>query len=162
VIFAQNFTLKEAKVDFKIKNAGFWVNGHFKEVNAELFLEKSDWINAKLIGNVLSGSIETGIKLRDKHLKNDDYFDVEQFPTISMNLLSNNGLKNDTLIGEFNLTIKDIERKIEIPLLIQETKNGVSITGDFSVNRSDVGLGKKSITLSNDVFISFYAMFSKN
>ena len=160
LFFAQIISSKDAKVTFKIKNAGFWVRGNFKEVTAELIKEHADWNDIKLSGNVASTTIKTGIELRDRHLRNDDYFDTENFPGISLELLSCDALKDGILNSKFRLTIKDVEKDVKIPLVIKETAKGITISGSFKIDRLDYGLGKKSITLSNEVVVDFYSFFS--
>jgi len=159
---AQNFTSTDSKVDFKIKNAGFWVHGNFEGINTELILNNLDWDSAKLTGTVEVASIKTGIKFRDKHLKNDDYFDTEQFPNISLELLSCDSVKETILNAKFKLTIKKTSKVVEIPLVIKERETGLSISGSFIINRLDFELGKNSLTLSNNVEIDFYSFFSAN
>ena len=150
-----------AKVDFKIKNAGITVDGTFDSIQAQLNLPKTKWNNATLTGKVYGKSIKTGIGLRDKHLINDDYFDVETFPWITLTSLSLDEIKKGEVLGEFNLSIKDITKQVSIPLIYSTSGNNVIVKGEFVINRLDFGIGEESMVLSDEVRILFEATFPK-
>ena len=148
-----------SKVDFKIKNAGIMVDGKFDSIQAQLELKKNDWTQASLSGQVFSKSIKTGIGLRDQHLINDDYFNAEEYPWITLKSISFKKQKNEELVGHFELTIKDVKKEIEIPITYKREGNKVTIQGEFVINRQDFGLGEDSFVLSDDVSISFESVF---
>lgn len=160
LFFGQKRTSDLVEVDFKIKNVGFWVKGHFENVKAELNLEQSDWTNATLTGKVVSASIRTGNNSRDEHLKNEDYFNIEQFPEISLELVSCEPTKGAVINAKFRLSIKDVIKEVDIPLTVQDTKSAITISGNFKINRLDFGVGKKSIILGNEVVVNFSSTFN--
>lgn len=156
---AQKLVLEQATVNFKVKNAGFWVNGYFDDVKAEMEFQQSKCRIKKLNGKLKVVSIHTGISLRDEHLKNDDYFDIEQYPEISLELLyceAQNGKSLDTV---FKLIIKNVEREIHIPLTMERDLNRILISADFEINRQDFGIGGDSLTLANEVLVNIAASF---
>lgn len=112
--------------------------------------------NASLIkieGTIDPATIETGISLRNNHLKKHDYFNVKEFPKI---FLASTQLKksgNRKYVGNFDLTIKDIKKNLSIPFTLSSSEGIYSLKGEFSINRLDFKLGEKSIILSDDVKI---------
>ena len=60
------------------------VNGHFGSYDGTIVNEDEDLNNAKINFNIDSASINTGIEMRDNHLKSDDFFNAEAYPQISL------------------------------------------------------------------------------
>jgi polyisoprenoid-binding protein YceI len=93
-----------------------------------------------------ASSLDTGNADRDQHLRSNDFFDVEQFPTITFRSTSVRALHDSTweVIGE--LTVRDVTRSVS--LQVEFDGADVSPLGDeriaFSaateVNREDFGL----------------------
>lgn len=85
--------------------------------------------NAKLIG----------------HLKSDDFFNVEKFPSAKFAITS---IANDTISG--NLTIRDVEKNIKFPAKINVNGNELSAEGSVVINRYDwnINYDKDNSTLS--------------
>lgn len=88
-------------------------------------------------------SINTGNADRDNHLKSADFFNTEEFPTMTFNS-KNANLMSDQLVGE--LTIKDITLQIVLDVEYNgksvdpwgNTKHGFEING--VINRNNYGL----------------------
>jgi polyisoprenoid-binding protein YceI len=156
---AQEYQLAEAKVTFKIKNAGISVDGTFDSIRAILDLEKNEWHQASLSGKIRASTIDTGIRLRDKHLRNEDYFDVENFPYIKMHSTHLKKVNNQTLYGTFILNIKNIEKEVKIPMDFSKNGNIISLKGEIIINRQDFELGEDSVILSDNVTIQLLLTF---
>lgn len=94
-----------------------------------------DGANAEVKVNV--SSIDTENLTRDKHLKEDDFFNAEAFPMISFKSTSFRKVndKDYQLIG--NLTIRDVTKEITIS----------------AVNNGTVNLGDKTISAFKANFI---------
>ena len=145
-----------AKIAFKIKNMGITVDGTMEVTDLRFKQPSADPATWTLEGTASPATINTGIGIRDKHLKRSDYFDVEKFPVIRLasSRIKPNG--RNKYEGTFTLTIKSISKTATIPFTISE--NGM--TGEFTINRLDYGLGEKSAILSNDVKIKVTGVFS--
>ncbi len=153
IIFAQNnWDWKTSNIEFKIKNAGFYVNGSLKGLEAKINFDqggKDDSIEA----SVKTNTINTNNGARDRHLKKDDYFDVEKYPTMSLKSVSFSKVSKDNYKGSFKLTIKKTIKTIEIPFSFKKSgKTGV-FEGSFVINRLDYGVGESSWILGDNVTI---------
>lgn len=95
--------------------------------------------NLDMAGSDGAGKIEG-------HLKGDDFFDVEKYPTATFTItkVKKDGAK---LAVTGNLQIKDVTKSITIPAMIS-TENGVTVFKSevFNINRADfnVKYGSKS------------------
>jgi len=88
-------------------------DGSFKIFDGSVEHTKADWSDAKINFTVDINSINTDNENRDKHLKADDFFNAEKFPTAkfvgkSFKPLGNNKYE---LVGD--LTIRDVTKSIK-------------------------------------------------
>ena len=75
---------KQSKVAFLVKKMGFIkVNGTLSQFSGQVTFDENDLAASSFDVCVASASISTDNPKRDEHLKNADFFDVEQHPTIS-------------------------------------------------------------------------------
>jgi polyisoprenoid-binding protein YceI len=63
--------------------------------------------------------------------------------------------------GNFNVTIKDKTKLVEVPFTYTETGNTAVFNGSFKVNRSDFGIGGKNMILSDEATITVNTEISK-
>lgn len=148
----------DCQVTFQIVNAGVEVTGTLKVDRLEIKFDPEALPHSSVFAVADPATLQTGIGIRDKHLKRRDYFDVEKYPEIR---LASNGFRRDgknKFSGEFELTIKDVTRTIVIPFTVRREKQGTRYQGSFDINRLDFGLGEKSMILDEKVNITIQVM----
>lgn len=150
----QEWFVSSATITFKIKNAGFYVDGSFTGLSAKIFFDGSKNYGNSIEASLDSKSIITGNGSRDGHLKKPSYFDIENFPTISMKANLFGKEPNGNFRGHFKLTIKGKTKDIIIPFTFTEKDSKAIFKGTFTINRLDFGVGESSIVLSNNVIVS--------
>src|SRR6185312_8668624 len=70
--------------EFKVKHMMISnVKGRFTGVSGALQLDENNVANSRVEASIDAGSISTGDVQRDGHLKSADFFDVEQYPTLT-------------------------------------------------------------------------------
>lgn len=145
-------------VKFSIYNAGVEVTGTLGVVTAQIKFD-SDEPNANTISVTADpATIQTGITIRDKHLRRKDYLDVEKYSTINLASKSIRKVGKNKFKGVFDLTIKGITKSILIPFNITSSEDKfVTYRGEFEINRLDFNLGEESLILDEKVKISFEA-----
>jgi polyisoprenoid-binding protein YceI len=148
-----------AKVKFAIKNMGMAVNGTMAGISMQFKQTSVDPATWSFEGTASPATISTGIDLRDKHLKRSDYFDVAQYPVISLRSTGILAKGKNNYQGIFNLTIKGITRSVIIPFTILKIDKSMNMESSFIINRLDYGLGEESIILADNVAISISAEF---
>jgi polyisoprenoid-binding protein YceI len=147
------------KVEFKIKNMGFTVNGTMGVNSIQLKQPSANSTTWSIEGSADPATISTGINLRDKHLKKADYFDTANFPAISLQSTAIVMKGKNNYEGKFNLTIKAITKKVIIPFTIAKNNQSINMEGEFTINRLDYKLGEESTILADDVKIKVSALF---
>src|SRR5688572_20187218 len=83
---AQNteWAVTSSTVAFKIKNAGFMVDGVFGGLDAKINFDAAKSYSNSIESSIEVKTIDTDNGTRDKHLKKDDYFSVDKFPKIHL------------------------------------------------------------------------------
>ena len=154
--------ITSSSIKFKIKNFGVSVSGSFSGFSTSLSFTPSDLANSSITASVKVNTIKTGIDARDKHLKSDDYFDAEKYPTITLTSTKFTQLGNNKYTGFFKLTIKNKTKEISFPFTyVPSTEGGGTFTGTFTVNRLDFGVGSSSISMSDNATVNIEVKIGK-
>jgi polyisoprenoid-binding protein YceI len=148
--FAQtNWTFDKAhsKIGFSVSHLVITdVEGNFKEFDASVTTDGDNWENAKIEFTAEIASIDTDNEKRDEHLRSDDFFNAEKYP--SLKFISKSFKKVDDneykLVGD--LTIRDVTKEVELEVELNgtvvdpwgNTKAGFDLEGE--INRFDYGL----------------------
>jgi polyisoprenoid-binding protein YceI len=153
---AQNWKPVTAAITFKIKHSlGATADGTFKGFAGTMFFDAMNLSTASIKATIDAKSINTGINLRDNTMRDEDYFNVEKYPKISIvSTKIEKNIKENEYIGFFNLTIKNVTKNIKIPFIF--TPNGTQATfkGTFAINRTEYGIGEKSALLGDTATIT--------
>ena len=151
-----------SKVSFKIKNFGSSVDGNFKGLKGTIDFNPSDVINARFDVTLSTATIDTGIGMRDNHLRKPDYFGVADFPLIrfvSTKVVASGKTSEAIITGK--LTIKKITKEISFPFRYSEANGMLQFTGEFQINRRDFNVGGSSISLADELKVMIDVKTSK-
>lgn len=153
-IMAQNFIAnnENSKINFVIKNIGLNVNGSFSGLKGTITFDAKDLKTSEINVSVNSNSVNTDNSARDKHLRKDDYFDVEKFPVITF---KSTKIESATRLNRYNvegiLTIKGISKTIKFELIATEKVDNLELKCNFEINRRAFKVGANSLVLSDNV-----------
>lgn len=150
-----------SEITFKVKHLMITnVTGSFTKFDATMESAAADFSDAKISFEADVNSISTNNEQRDGHLKSDDFFSADKFPTLNFTSTSftHNGGSDYTLTGD--LTIRDITKSVSFPVEYGGTatdpygqvKSGFEIAGKF--NRSEFGLTWSAVTEAGGVMVS--------
>lgn len=156
-----HWKVSSSSVTFKIKNAGFTVNGSFGGLIADIQFDAENYASGSIEASVDVNSLNTGIELRNSDLKREKYFNASKYPRISIKSISFSKQKDGTFDGFFKLTMKGVTKKIDIPFSYNEKENTAVFKGSFTLNRRDYSVGGNSWTMSDEVTISIIMSAAK-
>ena len=148
---------KSSSVSFVIKNAGFDVDGTFKNLKVNTFkFDKDSLSSSKIDVTIDATTVNTGNTKRDNHLNQEEYFNAAAYPTIRMKSKRFALAKAGNVIGYFDLTIKGVTKEVKFPIYVTTTSSGTTFTnkGQLTINRLDYKVGESSFVLSDDAKIS--------
>jgi polyisoprenoid-binding protein YceI len=158
-----------SEVQFKVKHLVIsTVTGSFKTFEGSLETDNDDFSGATANFSLDVNSLDTNQEQRDGHLKSAEFFDTEQFPTITFRSTSFDG---EVLKGD--LTIKGITKPVTLAVehggtaadFYGNTKAGFEVTG--KINRKEFGLTWDGITeagsivLGNEIKLIINVQFAK-
>ncbi|RBM01635.1 polyisoprenoid-binding protein [Glutamicibacter soli] len=138
-----NLDASHSEVGFSVRHAGISkVRGSFTEFDATLTIGES-LADSSVEATVQIASVSTKDANRDAHLKSADFFDAEQFPTMTFKSTGTKGNADEfVLIGD--LTIRGVTKQVEL-----ETELGGQAVDAFGATR--VGFSA-STTISRKEF----------
>jgi polyisoprenoid-binding protein YceI len=153
--------LQKYSVEYKVKNAGFNTKGRFDKMTANVIFDESALEKSSILATIETNSFNSGMTMRDNHMKNKDYFDVQTYPTLKM--VSTKITKNEKgYVGTFNLTIKSTTQTIQLPFTIVKKGNVLDFqSAELSIDRTAFGVGKSHFSLSNTVRLVINATFTE-
>jgi polyisoprenoid-binding protein YceI len=143
-------------VTFTIKNFGLNTNGTFKGLKGSMNWDAATPANSAFNVSIDANSINTNIDSRDSHLRKEEYFDVEKYPTI--NFISTAVTANN-VTG--NLIIKGVIKSISFPFTVTATTTGYLFQGSFTINRRDFNVGGGSMVLADNVIVNLKVQANK-
>ena len=143
---------ENSKIAFTIKNIGLNVNGTFSGLKGTIVFNNLDLKSSEINVSVSSYSINTDNAARDKHLRKEEYFDVEKYPMINF---KSSKIEKATRLNRYNvegnLTIKGISKPIKFELIAAEKDNNLELKCNFEINRRTFKVGGNSLVLSDNV-----------
>jgi polyisoprenoid-binding protein YceI len=151
-LFAQYLTPIDSasEVTFKIKNLGFNTGGSFSGLGGTIKFTPDNPDGCSFDVYVDANTVNTGVDMRDNHLRSEDYFDVKNHPQIRFVSVKVTGTKKSgTLFVSGKLTIKGITKDISFPFTAEAIKDGYLFNGEFRLNRRDFKVGGGSTVSDN-------------
>ncbi len=156
IAIAQRYTPVDniSSIRFKIKNFGSSVEGSFGGLKGIIDFDVSNLPNSRFDVTINASTIDTGIDMRDNHLRKSDYFDVTDFPRIqfvSTKVISSDKPNEAIITGK--LTIKKTTKEISFPFSYSTNSLGLQLKGEFKIDRRDFRVGGNSFSLSDEVIV---------
>jgi polyisoprenoid-binding protein YceI len=147
-------------VQFRVKNFGFNVSGTFTGLSGRIKFDPGALAEASFDVTVDVNTINTGIDMRDDHLKKFAYLNAKDHPRIR--------IVSDRIVGSHHpgaftfygkLAIKDHALPVTFPFTAEAIQGGYHFSGVFNISRSDYDVGGTG-TISDDVQVSL-SIFAK-
>jgi polyisoprenoid-binding protein YceI len=136
-----------SEVSFKIRHLGISkVVGNFRDFSGHLDFNPEDLSTMKVEATVQTASIDTDNDDRDKHLRSDEFFNVETYPTMTFTSKKVTDVKGDSFKLHGDLTIHGVTKPVVFDVEYNgmvadpwgNTKSGLS--AETKINRKDFGL----------------------
>ncbi|MGC5584377.1 YceI family protein [Ornithinimicrobium sp. W1679] len=135
------------------------VRGAFNEVGGQATTAPG-LENASVEVTIQTASVDTRSADRDAHLTSADFFDVEQYPTMTFRSTDVAAADDDTLRVTGDLTIKDVTRPVTVDFEYAGAAQDpfgntrIGFEGSTVVNRKDFGLTWNAALETGGVLVS--------
>lgn len=103
-------------VAFQVRHLFTNVQGRFDRFEGTIEFDPAKPEATKVEGTIDAASINTNVEQRDKHLRSDDFFDVEKFPKISFVSTGTAAIDASKKSGKLQgkLTIRGVEKPVTL------------------------------------------------
>lgn len=136
------------------------VSGSFGQFSANAMMQNADLTKASVTFEAEINSIQTGNEQRDGHLKSADFFDAENFPSLSFTSSEITQKNDETYTMKGILKIKAVEKEVSLEVVKNgtmvdfygNTKMGLEIRG--KINRKEFGLNWSATTEAGGIVVS--------
>jgi polyisoprenoid-binding protein YceI len=146
-LFAQHYIPVEqsSSIKFSVSHVMVFrstVTGTFKGLKGEIIFDAKNPAQSSVNVSVQSETINSGIGMRDNHLKEESYFDVDKYKQIIIKSQSiTKGQRDNTYVFSGTLTMKGINKNISFPFTVKPNNGGYEFTGSFNLNRLEFNVG---------------------
>jgi polyisoprenoid-binding protein YceI len=144
-----------SSVSFKARHLDIsWIHGRFNQVEGKFVLDRQDPSKSTFQLSIKADSVDTANQARDEHLRQPDYFDTKQYPTIDFKSTSVKAIDGGyEVTGDFTLHGKT--RPITFRLMggREVEHKGIKRVGfstELRVKRSDYAFDPSAIGLIGD------------
>lgn len=150
--FAQatwNADAMHSNARFDVEHLGIsFVDGAFTKLAGTVETKTdTDFSDAVFNFNIDVNSIDTRVEDRDNHLKSDDFFNAEKYPSITLENAALTHVKDHEYILKGDLTIRDITKEVTFDLVQNNGiitdpwgKSRAGFTGTTEINRKDYNI----------------------
>jgi len=118
-LFADDYAIDKkgahASIQFKISHLGYsWMWGRFNDFDGSFSYDEKDKGASKISVTVNTKSVDSNHAERDKHLRSDDFLDVEKYPEAKFVSTSYNEASDGKATLKGNLTLHGVTKEIEV------------------------------------------------
>ncbi|WP_425310551.1 YceI family protein [Ammonicoccus fulvus] len=135
------------------------VRGTFDDFTGTIVADGANPENSSVEVVAQIASVDTNNDDRDNHLRSADFFDAEQFPTMTFKS-TDVKVKGETFEVTGDLTIKDVTQSVTLPMEFTGAatdpfgQDRIGFEGEVTVNRKDFGLTWNAALETGGVLVS--------
>lgn len=132
----------DSRIEFHATATFAKIVGVFHEWSGTLKMPSDNFQEATLTLDIESDSVATGSGLKDKHLKDKNFFDVKNYPNIHFVSKSvTPGDEPDDFTMEGDLTLRGITKPVSVKIiLLPDLAGHKRIRAEFEFNRREFGM----------------------
>ena len=145
-----------SEISFRATSRLMNADGRFSRFSGEVMVDPAVLTSGRISLSIDAASLDTGIEMRDNHLRSSDFFDVERFPTVAFQSVRIEAAgRRATVVG--GLTLHGVTREIAVPIDVQITSTALVASGEFIVNRGEYSINYNSFVnpIGNEVRVAF-------
>jgi polyisoprenoid-binding protein YceI len=153
---------QSSTVKFKVSHQMIFkstVTGTFNGLNGGIYFDPKNLSKSVFDVSIQAETINSGIGMRDNHLKDAEYFDAVKYRSITIKAQNiAKGTSNNGFIFSGTLTMKGITKTISFPFNAKPANGGYEFSGSFELNRLEYNVGPdNSIDKNVEVILDVFA-----
>jgi polyisoprenoid-binding protein YceI len=145
-----------SEITFRATSRLMNADGRFSRFSGDVVVDPAALTSARISLTIDAASLDTGIEMRDKHLRSTDFFEVERFPTVTFQSVRVEAAgRRATVVGR--LTLHGVTREIAVPIDVHIANTALVASGEFIVNRGEYAINYNSFVnpIGNEVRVAF-------
>ncbi len=155
------FDTVHSQVLFFVNHLGFSNSeGEFLEFGGDLLIDTEDLTQSTINVSIDTASIDMDDEGWDKHLKNEDFFDVDKYPAMTFKSSTVKQMGDKMLTVSGDLTILDVTRPVTLDVKVNKIgdhpfskKPTVGFSATTTIKRSEFGINYALPAVGDDVEI---------
>lgn len=100
------------------------VEGRLGSIEGAIMIDARDLAASSVHASIDVSGIDTGIRLRDKHLRSHDFFDVKRFPRVTFTSDGVEAISTDSFRVRGALTIRDVTQPVDLDVTFEDAADG--------------------------------------
>jgi len=134
-----------SELSFRIRHMVSRVRGTFTKWEGTILAEPGQWAEGKVDVVIDASSIDTGNDRRDRDLRSDNFFDVEQYPTIEFHSTAV-AMRGDSIFVTGDFSMHGVTKPVTLRGAILGTlsspdgRDRVAFEAATTINRLDYGV----------------------
>jgi polyisoprenoid-binding protein YceI len=139
-----------SSISFKARHLDIsWIHGRFNAAEGKFVLDRQNPANSRFELSIKADSVDTNNAQRDEHLRQPDYFDTKQFPTIDFKSTGVKPIEGGYEV-QGNFTMHGKTQPVTLKLTggkehVFKGVKRVAFSTELSLKRSDYGFDPKAI-----------------
>jgi polyisoprenoid-binding protein YceI len=136
------------------------VRGAFQDFEATAHLDGDDPAKSSVSLTIQAKSINTGNEQRDNHLRSNDFFDMDNHPTITFASTEVEKVDDTNFKVTGDLTVRGVTKPVTVDFELTGVENDpwgnfrVGFEGTVTINRKDWGVSWNTALESGGVLVS--------
>ena len=133
----------------------------FRDFDVALQLDSANPANSKLDVTVNAASVDSRVEVFNGHLKGENFFDVENHPTITFNATSIKATRGENFEVTGDLTMKGITKAVTLNATINKADlhpmrkvSYIGVSASGILKRSDWGMGRGAPAVTDEVTLT--------
>jgi polyisoprenoid-binding protein YceI len=150
-----------SRVGFSVVHMGFSkVRGSFEDFEATVRMDPDDLSSLEAEATIQVKSVTTNDEKRDAHLRSEDFFEAETYPTLTFRSTGIRDIKGDSFMLEGKLTIRDVTKNVALKAtyLGEGTDpwggTRVAFEAKTKIDRKDFGLNWNAVLETGGLLVS--------
>ena len=137
-----------SRLGFVVKHLGISkINGSFSDFSVKVVTTKADYSDMKVTLTAKTASINTGVEMRDNHLRSADFFGVEKYAELTFVSTSAKKISDNKFTLTGNLTLHGVTKPVTLNIeyygsavnpVNQKETFGFHVTG--TLKRTEFGI----------------------
>jgi len=135
-----------SEATFQVRHLVTRVRGRFTDFDGMVEFDEQDPERSTVTVSIEAASVDTGDATRDTHLRTSDFFDAEEFPTLTFRNTKVTKTGENTFDVMGDLTIRGVTKPVTLHMTFLGKARDpwgnerVGFEGELKINRKDYGL----------------------